>query len=90
MEYVVPENIHTPSPWNFRNFLTWLGTPWKLIVTSKILLPYTIMRKLIVCDKEPEKNFFFHVSTVSNKLSILPFKGLLQLGMLNVISIIYD
>ena len=59
MEYVVPENIHTPSPWNFRNFLTWLGIPWKLIVTSKILLPYIIMRKLIVCNKEAEKIIFF-------------------------------
>ena len=59
MEYVVPENIQTPSPWNVRNFLTWLGTPRKLIVTSKILFPYTIMRKLIVCDKEAEKIIFF-------------------------------
>ena len=37
-----------PTPCNFCNFPTWLGTPWKKIFRPKMPLHYIFMRKIIV------------------------------------------
>ena len=58
-----------PASENLRTIPTWLGTPLERIVTSKMLLRYTIMRKLIVSAIKREKNPFIHVSTVSYNLN---------------------
>ena len=90
---VVPENIHTPSPYggplpefpnqgvlvrppprNFRNFPTWLGTPRERIVTSKMLLHYTIMQRLIVSAIKRE-NILLFMLVQCLIISILPCKG---------------
>ena len=47
------------TPWNFRNFPTWLGTPAENSYTSKMLLRYTVMRKLIVFAIRREKILLF-------------------------------
>ena len=61
--------IRPPAPENLRAFPAWLGTPLERIVTSKMLLRYTIMRKLIVSAIKREKNPFIRVSTVSYNLN---------------------
>ena len=72
-----PEGVwHTPSPnpWNFRNFPTWLGTPWKDISVKNAVAKY-FMRKIIVSAIKREKIFFLMLIQCQ-MISILPCRGL--------------
>ena len=72
-----PEGVwHTPSPnpWNFRNFPTWLGTPWKDISVKNAVAKYFI-RKIIVSAIKREKIFFLMLIQCQ-MISILPCRGL--------------
>ena len=53
---VYSPNPNPPPPMEFP---TWFGTPWKDCL-SKMLLHYTIIRKMIV---------FIHINTASNNLN---------------------
>ena len=65
---VVPENIHTstegtftldPTPWNFRGFPTWLGTPGKNISVKNAVALYYYAKNNCFCDEMRKK--FIHV-----------------------------
>ena len=66
---VVPKNIHTPprrdfcvrppTPWNFRNFSTWLGTLWKEYLCKKKVVALYFYAKDIFPVVKWEKTFSF-------------------------------
>ena len=63
----------SPNPWNFRNFPTWLDTPWKDISVKNAVAKY-FMRKIIVSAIKREKIFLFMLIHCQ-MISILPCSG---------------
>ena len=63
--------LYTPppsTPWNFLNFSTWEGIPWKEIYVKNNVSLYHYAKVHCFCDKE-RKNASIHVNTVSNYLN---------------------
>ena len=65
-------DCHTPShhPLEFQKLSYLVETPLEGIFQTKVLLHYTIMRKIIVyAIKQQRKKHFIHVNEVSNNLN---------------------